>query len=546
MGNRVRAAAYGRVSTEKEDQANSLNSQRNYFTEYINQHEGWELMGIYYDEGISGTQTANRKGFNRMIRDAMAGKIDLILTKEVSRFARNTVDTLSYIRKLKAKGVRVIFTIDNIDTMDGDGELRLSIMATLAQDESRKISERVKWGQKRRMEQGVVFGRDLLGYTVKAGRLYVNEEEAEVVRAIFHKYTNEQKGTYVIARELMEEGIQPKRGDTWSNTMILKVLKNEKYAGDLCQKKTITPDFLSHRKKKNEGEEEMVYLKEHHISIIDRELWDRTQRELKRRSLSKNSKSLQGTRYWCSGKVKCGECGGSFVVRSKKRGDGSNYRTWRCYNHANHGKVKKEGEGNRPCCDNTAVSDLALRSCVCYALKQVNFDRETVITEILQRIKRLDQKDIYMEDISFIERKIEEIEGKKKKCVDLVLEGMLDTKELAEQKNWYDGQKEKLEKRLLKAKKEKAAEEERKSCFDNYKESVDRILNFHGAEDALFRELVDKIVVYQGQMVCVWIKYVPFGIKMRIHSSGKRDNYNTEILEAAIVEDGPEDILEIL
>lgn len=293
MGNRVRAAAYGRVSTEKEDQANSLNSQRNYFTEYIHQHEGWELTGIYYDEGISGTQTANRKGFNRMIRDAMAGKIDLILTKEVSRFARNTVDTLSYIRKLKAKGVRVIFTIDNIDTMDGDGELRLSIMATLAQDESRKISERVKWGQKRRMEQGVVFGRDLLGYTVKAGRLYVNEEEAEVVRAIFHKYTNEQKGTYVIARELMEEGIQPKRGDTWSNTMILKVLKNEKYAGDLCQKKTITPDFLSHRKKKNEGEEEMVYLKEHHISIIDRELWDRTQRELKKRSLSKNSKSYK-------------------------------------------------------------------------------------------------------------------------------------------------------------------------------------------------------------------------------------------------------------
>ena len=151
-----------------------------------------------------------------------------------------------------------------------------------------------------------------------------------------------------------------------------------------------------------------------------------------------------------------------------------------------------------------------------------------------------------MDDISFIERKIEEIEGKKKKCVDLVLEGMLDTKELAEQKNWYDGQKEKLEKRLLKAKKEKAAEEERKSCFENYKESVDRILNFHGAEDALFRELVDKIVVYQGQMVCVWIKCVPFGIKMRIHSSGKRDNYNTEILEAAIVEDGPEDILEIL
>ena len=195
MKKKVRAAAYGRVSTEKDDQVNSLISQREYFSDYIRQHEEWELTGIYYDEGISGTQTANRRGFNRMIQDAIAGKIDLILTKEVSRFARNTVDTLSYIRKLKEKGVRVIFTIDNIDTMDGDGELRLSIMATLAQDESRKTSERVKWGQKRRMEQGVVFGRDLLGYTVKAGNLFVNEEEAGIVKAIFHKYTNEQKGS---------------------------------------------------------------------------------------------------------------------------------------------------------------------------------------------------------------------------------------------------------------------------------------------------------------------------------------------------------------
>lgn len=186
MKKKVRAAAYGRVSTEKDDQVNSLISQREYFSDYIRQHEDWELTGIYYDEGISGTQTANRRGFNQMIQDAMAGKIDLILTKEVSRFARNTVDTLSYIRKLKEKGVRVIFTIDNIDTMDGDGELRLSIMATLAQDESRKTSERVKWGQKRRMEQGVVFGRDLLGYTVKAGNLFVNEEEAGIDLPVHH------------------------------------------------------------------------------------------------------------------------------------------------------------------------------------------------------------------------------------------------------------------------------------------------------------------------------------------------------------------------
>ena len=182
MIRKLKTAAYCRVSTDKDDQANSLASQRNYFAEYIRNHEGWILNSVYYDEGISGTQTKKRAGFNAMMEAAFRGEIDLILTKEVSRFARNTVDTLSYTRRLREIGVGVIFTIDNIDTRDSDGELRLTIMASIAQEESRKTSERVKWGQKRRMEQGVVFGRDLLGYRVKDGKLYMNREE-EIGRA---------------------------------------------------------------------------------------------------------------------------------------------------------------------------------------------------------------------------------------------------------------------------------------------------------------------------------------------------------------------------
>ena len=165
-GNILRVSAYARVSTDKEDQTNSLASQKNYFAEYITRHKNWKLNKVYYDEGISGTQTKKRMGFQEMIQDAMNGEMDLILTKEVSRFSRNTVDTISYTRQLKDAGVGVLFTIDNIDTRDLDGELRLTIMASIAQEESRKTSERVKWGQKRSMEQGVVFGRDLLGYTV--------------------------------------------------------------------------------------------------------------------------------------------------------------------------------------------------------------------------------------------------------------------------------------------------------------------------------------------------------------------------------------------
>ena len=190
---KLKVAAYARVSTDKDDQANSLENQKQYFQSYILNHEDWDFVDVYFDEGISGTQTKKRLGFNKMIDDAENGDIDLIITKEVSRFARNTVDTLSYTRRLKDSGIGVIFTLDNIDTRQSDGEFRLTIMASIAQEESRKTSERVKWGQKRQMEKGVVFGRDLLGYTVKNGVLYINEEEVPVVRAIFHKYTNEGK-----------------------------------------------------------------------------------------------------------------------------------------------------------------------------------------------------------------------------------------------------------------------------------------------------------------------------------------------------------------
>ena len=202
----MKVAAYCRVSTDQEDQKNSLKNQKKYFQEYISRETGWEFTRIYYDEGISGTQTRRRKGFLEMIKEGQEGRFQLVLTKEVSRFARNTVDALFYTRKLKEWGIGVLFTLDHIDTREQDGELRLTLMAGIAQEESRKISQRVKWGQKRSMEQGVVFGRELLGYELEKGRLRIKEEEAEIVREIFCKYTIEGKGTGRIARELEEEG----------------------------------------------------------------------------------------------------------------------------------------------------------------------------------------------------------------------------------------------------------------------------------------------------------------------------------------------------
>ena len=281
----IQVAAYCRVSTDKEDQANSFDSQQNYFKEYISKNPDWNLYEIYADEGISGTSTRKRRQFNRMIRDAHEGRFQLILTKEVSRFSRNIVDTLSYTRELKRIGVAVEFVTDNINTMDGDGELRLSIMATLAQDESRKTSNRVVWGQTRQMERGVVFGRSMLGYEVTDGKLTLEPNSAEVVRLIFQKYAVEQVGTSEIARFLTREGYRTYRGSTkWKASAVLKILKNEKYVGDLVQKKTYTPDYLTHEKRTNRGEVPLICLENHHEPIISREIWNLAQERMQKRN----------------------------------------------------------------------------------------------------------------------------------------------------------------------------------------------------------------------------------------------------------------------
>lgn len=249
-----------------------------------------------------------------MIQDAYQGKFQMILTKEVSRFSRNVVDTLSYTRELKRIGVAVEFLTDHINIMDG--ELRRSIMATLAQDESRKTSNRVVWGQTRQMEKGVVFGRSMLGYDVKNETLTINPEGAELVRLIFHKYRVEGKGTSVIAWEMREAGFLTYTGnEQWNNSHIVKILKNEKYVGNLVQKKTYTPDSLTHQKKNNYGAEEKNCLTDHHEAIIGRDLWNTVQSELARRNRHGQLGVGHGNRYMFSGKIKYRLCGSSFVSR---------------------------------------------------------------------------------------------------------------------------------------------------------------------------------------------------------------------------------------
>ena len=538
MGKCLQAAAYARVSTEHDDQMNSLASQKLYFTNFICSQPGMKLSEIYYDEGISGTQTNKRAGFNQMIEDALQGKFNLILTKEVSRFARNTVDTLYYTRKLKEAGVGVIFTMDNIDTRDTDGELRLTIMASLAQEESRKTSERVKWGQKRRMEQGVVFGRDLLGYTVKDGVLSINEEEVPVVKAIFHKYTNESKGTHVIARELLEEGFHPKRIKQWSNTVILRALRNEKYVGDLCQKKTYTPDYLTHKKKYNCGQEEKVYIKNHHEGIIDRNLWDRTQEELRRRSPSEEQKSRHSNRYWCSGKICCGECGCRFISRTRKRQAGT-YRAWWCYQKSRHGGPKML-DGQKVGCSNRSVNERALFACVKYCLDLLCNDKERIRKEVLTDIQTICSAPEETMDPAKVRPKMDAIEEKKRKSFDAMLEGMLSKEDLQKQTEWYDKELAHLQHLIVQSRKNEECYRMGQKKSKQFEISLDEILGFGHENDLLYREILEKIVVYREEergcnRLVVWLKSLPFGIQFRIRSAGSGERFRTEILETEFV-----------
>lgn len=539
MENKLRVAAYARVSTEKDDQANSLASQKTYFTNYISNQSNMELSKVYYDEGFSGTQTRNRTGFNQMIQDALGGKFNLILTKEVSRFARNTVDTLSYTRKLKEAGIGVIFTIDNIDTRDSDGELRLTIMASLAQEESRKTSERVKWGQQRRMEQGVVFGRDMLGYTVKNGILSINPEEVPVVKTIFHKYTNEGKGTHVIARELIEEGLRPKRISLWSNTVILRVLRNEKYVGDLCQKKTFTPDYLTHKKKYNRGDEEKIYLKDHHEAIIDRDLWNRTQAELKRRSPSDVQKSRHSNRYWCSGKICCGECDSRFVSRTKKLTTGT-YKAWRCYRAANHGILKMNADGKEIGCNNNSINERALLTCMKYCVNLICQNRKQLRREILSDIQAVYGEQVTAIDEDKIRQKIDAIEEKKRKSFDAMLEGILTKEDLKKQTEWYDDELSHLQSLITENERNNKEYGRQKEQMEDSKKTLDEILSFDEKNEMLYREILEKIIVYrESERGCnhlaVWFKSLPFGIRLKISSKGKGEEYCTEILESEFV-----------
>ena len=338
-----RVAAYARVSTDSDEQFSSYEAQVDYYTRHIQSNPDWEFVMVYTDDGVSGTNTKKRDGFNRMIEDALTGKIDLILTKSISRFARNTVDTLTAVRKLKEKGVEVYFEKENIYTLDAKGEVMITIMSSLAQEESRSISENVTWGKRKSMADGKfsLAYKHFLGYEKgEDGFPKIVEEEAVIVRKIYSLFLEGQTER-AIADYLTSQGIPtPKGKSKWSVSTISSILTNEKYKGDALLQKTYTANFLTKDIRKNKGEVPQYYIKDSHPAIIDPDTFELVQNEIerrrpKRRQLHRNSPF--------TAKIRCGACGGYYG--RKVWNSNTKYRSyvWRC----NH-KYQKEQPCNTP------------------------------------------------------------------------------------------------------------------------------------------------------------------------------------------------------
>lgn len=327
----IRVAAYCRVSTGDESQQTSYTTQKAFYTDLITKKPGWIFAGIYADEAKSGTNREHREEFNRMMKDAMDGKLDYIVTKSISRFARNTIDSLTCTRELRQlkPPVGIYFEKENIDTLDAKGELILTILSALAQDESRSISDNIRWNIQKNFQAGIphINLKRMLGYELGENKEWVIvPEQAEIVRYIFDRYAKGQTANK-IARELNQMGKTTVNGRKWTASAVLIVLRNEKYVGDVEMQKTITKDFLTHRSSINKGEAPRYYVKNHHVGIIDRVTWDKVQAMLYEKPRSdttkgpgrKKAKSMKGSPF---GNLRCGAILGNGPNAGKPCGEG--------------------------------------------------------------------------------------------------------------------------------------------------------------------------------------------------------------------------------
>ena len=419
---RQRVAAYVRVSTDGDEQLESFQSQKQYYQDKISENRDWVMVGIYADEAITGTKVDKREQFQRMIQDCMDGKIDVIMTKSVSRFSRNTVDILQYVRLLKGKGIAVIFEKENINTLTEQGEMMLTLMGTLAQNEVEFTSKNVKLRIKMKMKRGELMGfNGCLGYDYhpEDKTITVNEAEAKTVRLIFELYL-QGYGTYTIAKRLEALGKVNKKGVVkWTDSGVRGIIKNEKYKGDLLLQKTITTDPISKRRIENFGEEEQYYVHDHHEPIVSREVWE----QAKEIRLSRNHPSdtkADGKRekytkkYAFSSMCECGFCGTKLTRRTLHCGSKYETPVWYCRNAANKGKHN--------CPNSKSMRESILENAFLEAYKLLAGSFNDVIDSVIDTIEGISTNN---EDIGRLKKEqkaLDNLEQRRKRLTDLYLD----------------------------------------------------------------------------------------------------------------------------
>lgn len=387
---KLKVAAYCRVSTDNEEQLGSYETQVNHYKDYINKNDEWEFAGIYADEGISGTNTKKRTGFNEMINDCMNGLIDIIITKSISRFARNTLDCLKYVRQLKEKNIAIIFEKENINTLGASGELLLTIMASLAQQESQSMSQNIQLGYQFRFQNGEVFvnTNNFLGYDKdENGKLVINEEQAKIVRRIFREFLDGASFAQ-IGKNLEKDGIETVTGcKTWCISSVSNILKNEKYAGDALLQKTITLDFMNKKRIKNDGSKTQYYVTDDHEAIIPREVFNEVQEEIaRRRNISTKhtgARSKHSGLYALGGICTCTLCGDTYR-RIKVYNTENSHAVWRCSTR----KVK-----GPTYCQSPTVQERDLHRAVIKSLNQVLNNSSEIKAQLINNLEQVIAKD---------------------------------------------------------------------------------------------------------------------------------------------------------
>lgn len=488
----LRVVFYARVSTDKDEQLHSLSNQISFFNDYISKVPKWKFIGSYIDEGISGTQVKKREEFLRMISDSKNDKFDLILTKEISRFSRNTLDSIKYTQELLASGVGVFFLNDNINTILPDSELRLTIMASVAQDEVRKLSERVSFGMKRSIDNGVVLGcSNIYGYTKDKGKLVIDEKQAEMVKIIFDRYASTNDGVTKISKYLYDLGYKSKNGKRLDTTIITRIIENPKYKGYYCGHKSKILDYRTKQKKKLSEDNWIMYKDFENVPpIVSEELWERANKKLKLRQDSFTNRAVNKAvfqnRYTYSGKIYCG-CHDLTYHRSSS-GKRKNNPVWECQVYR-----KESLKG----CSNPRVFEYELDEVFKDLFDKLFKKKKNIFEEILLECKNYLETNNNSTEIKNLESKMQVLNNKKNKLLELVMEEYLSKDDYKKQVDLINEDLILYQNKINELKNTNKDKKYIENKINKIKKSLEKCLDDNKCYSDVFNEIIDRIIVHK-------------------------------------------------